>query len=52
MDWTLSLLATALQPLFISLVHPPANQRDPEAIVHGIVACEKLFAVADNALEK
>lgn len=52
MDWTLSLLAPALQPLFISLVRTPAKQRDPEAIARGIAACEKPFAVADGALEK
>lgn len=52
MDWTLSLLAPALQPLFISLVRTPAKQRDPETIARGIAACETLFAVADGALEK
>ncbi|AHF77703.1 Putative glutathione S-transferase [Sodalis praecaptivus] len=52
MDWTLSLLAPALQPLFVSLVRTPAKQRDPAAIERGIAACEKLFAIADGALEK
>lgn len=52
MDWSLSRLTPALQPLFIQLVRMPPAKRDQQLIANALQACEKLFDVAETALEK
>ncbi|MEA9390599.1 glutathione S-transferase [Acerihabitans sp. TG2] len=52
MDWTLSTLAPALQPLFVSLIRTPVEKRDKKLIEDCIQKCEALFDIAENALEK
>ncbi|TKI07446.1 glutathione S-transferase family protein [Martelella alba] len=52
MDWTLSTLAPALQPLFFHVVQTPAGKQDTKRIEVGIETCEGLFDIAENALAK
>ncbi|WP_213991987.1 glutathione S-transferase family protein [Sodalis sp. dw_96] len=52
MDWTLSSLAPALEPLLINAAQVKANPRDQKLINAGIKRCELLFDIAENALAK
>jgi glutathione S-transferase len=52
MDWTLSTLAPALQPLYISLIRTPEEKRNKQLIEDSIQKCEALFDIAETALQK
>lgn len=52
MDWTLSTLAPALQPLYISLIRTPVEKRNKQLIEDSIQKCEALFDIAETALQK
>ncbi len=52
MDWTLSSLAPALQPVYINLIRTPPAKRNKQLIESGIKRCEELFDIAETALHK
>ncbi|WP_413723769.1 glutathione S-transferase family protein [Sodalis sp. RH16] len=52
MDWVLSSLAPALEPLLSNAGPGKGNLRDQKLSIAGIKRCELLFDIAENALEK
>lgn len=50
MDWANQTLSPAHRPILMGLVRTPEAERDYAAIDAGKAACEKLFALLDDAL--
>ncbi|NIF31039.1 glutathione S-transferase family protein [Enterobacter sp. Cy-643] len=52
MDWSATAVAGPYRGVYASLVRTPPEERDRKLIEQSIVACNKLFAIADAELAK